>query len=402
MYMNVQDAYSCAKGQSGMRTCIDLFSGAGGLSEGIRQAGFEIRAATDLLGAAALTHAANFPEMGDSFILRDIRTLDPEELGATAHVGFEELDLLIGGPPCQGFSVMWRADVEDRRNSLVDEYIRMVAHLRPRFFVLENVPGLFYMSQGAIARKMVQRFAEIGYRSEYRMLFAPDYGVPQERKRFILIGTRLPDLPIPFPEPTHGKSGQQHRLFDLPAYVTIGEAIDDLPVLEMGEGADEMEYSGPPRSPYQQEMRYGAGHVYNHVAPRMSQINLERFKYIQPGGSWRDIPFELLPAGMQRAKRSDHTKRYGRMDPGKLSCTLLTKFYDPHWGAYIHWAQTRGLTVREGARLQSFPDRFRFLGTREEQYKQVGNAVPPLLARAIGRAIMDALVGVEQVAIPAD
>lgn len=391
-----------------MKTCIDLFSGAGGLSEGIRQAGFEIRAATDLFGAAALTHAANFPEMGDAFILRDIRSLAPEELSEAARVDAGELDLLIGGPPCQGFSVMWRAETDDPRNSLVDEYIRMVAQLRPRFFVLENVPGLYYMSEGAIARKMVQRFAEIGYRSEYRMLFSPDYGVPQERKRFILIGTRLSNIPIPFPEPTHSKVDRQHSLFALPPYVTIGEAIGDLPVLEMGEGSSEMPYNQPPLSAYQEELRAASDVVYNHVAPRMSQINRERFTYIQPGGSWRDIPFELLPAGMQRANRSDHTKRYGRMDPTKLSCTILTKFYDPHWGAYIHWAQTRGLTVREGARLQSFPDRFRFLGTREEQYKQVGNAVPPLLARAIGRSIMKALTAqestafLEPLAVPAD
>jgi len=385
-----------------MPTCIDLFSGAGGLSEGFRQAGFEIRAATDLFGAAALTHAENFPEMGDTFILQDIRTLDAEELAAKAGVEPFDLDLIIGGPPCQGFSVMWRAAVDDPRNSLVDEYIRMVTHLLPRFFVLENVPGLYYMAGGAIAREMVRRFEEIGYRAEYRMLFAPDYGVPQERKRFILIGTRIEGIPIPFPEPTHGKAGQQHALFPLRPYVTIGEAIGDLPVVEMGEGADELPYSQPPQSAYQAELREGSALVYNHVAPRMSQINIERFEHIKPGGSWRDIPFELLPAGMQRAKRSDHTKRYGRMDPDKQACTILTKFYDPHWGAYIHWEQTRGLTVREGARLQSFPDRFRFLGTREERYKQVGNAVPPLLARAIGRAIMAQLAALEPLAVPAD
>ena len=130
--------------------------------------------------------------------------------------------------------------------------------------------------------------------------------------------------------------------------------------------------------------------VYNHRSPKVHSINLERMKYIKPGGSWRDIPFDLLPEGMKKARRSDHTRRYGRLDPSGLSSTILTKC-DPHWGTFFHYSQDRVITVREAARLQSFPDRFRFVGSLVQQYQQVGNAVPPLLGKVLGEAILNSL-----------
>jgi DNA (cytosine-5)-methyltransferase 1 len=173
--------------------------------------------------------------------------------------------------------------------------------------------------------------------------------------------------------------------------VTVEQAIGDLPRLEMGEGAEEMSYDRRPNSPFSSAMRGSSRTVYNHFAPQLARQNIERLKYIKPGGSWRDIPHNLLPKGMQAARRSDHTKRYGRLRPDALSGTVMTKC-DPHWGAVFLPDQDRSLTVREAARLQSFPDRYRFIGSRVAQYTQVGNAVPVLLARAVGRALSDHLL----------
>ena len=164
------------------------------------------------------------------------------------------------------------------------------------------------------------------------------------------------------------------------------DAIGDLPELAILHGEEESEYTGTPTGDFQKQMRKGAGKLFNHVAPYLAPINVERIKHIPQGGSWRDIPTSLLPAGMKLAKRSDHTKRYGRLRPDGLASTILTKC-DIHWGAFIHPEQERGLTVREAARLQSFPDKIRFTGPRGEQFRQVGNAVPPLLAKAIAESL---------------
>ena len=168
--------------------------------------------------------------------------------------------------------------------------------------------------------------------------------------------------------------------------VTVQEAIGDLPELQITEGEDVSEYGCEPFCDYQQDMRKDASALYNHVAPYLADINMKRLTHIPQGGSWRDIPHRLLPAGMKLARRSDHTKRYGRLHPDGLACTILTKC-DLHWGAFIHPKQERTLTVREAARFQSFPDRFRFTGSKGEQFRQVGNAVPPLLAKAVAKSV---------------
>lgn len=169
----------------------------------------------------------------------------------------------------------------------------------------------------------------------------------------------------------------------------------DLPEIGINDGMDETEYTKFPSSRYQKEMRKNATKLYNHVSPNLGEINRKRLTYIKQGGSWRDIPVELLPAGMKKAKRSDHTKRYGRLSLSGLSSTILTKC-DPHWGAYFHPTQDRVITVREAARFQSFPDHYRFLGSRGEQYKQVGNAVPSLLAKAIGEEIIKSHISISK------
>jgi DNA (cytosine-5)-methyltransferase 1 len=223
--------------------------------------------------------------------------------------------------------------------------------------------------------------AALGYRTEMQILKAEEYGVPQERRRVFFIATRT-GAPILFPRPTHGPG--------LKPFVTIWDAISDLPRLSNGEKVSGASRASAPKNIYQKMLQQKSREIFNHSAPRLAKVNEQRMQHIPPGGSWRDIPFELLPEGMKRAKRSDHTKRYGRPRKSDLACTILTKC-DVHWGAYIHPVEDRALTVREAARLQSFPDRFTFQGNRTEQYVQVGNAVPPLLGRCVAEALLMAM-----------
>jgi DNA (cytosine-5)-methyltransferase 1 len=206
------------------------------------------------------------------------------------------------------------------------------------------------------------------------------------------------------PHPTHYAAGRANftgartmtfKLADTDAAnlipkVTVGQAISDLPHLGMGEGDEIISYTKSATSKYAKQMRNPKEFTYNHYAARLSRQNIERMKHIKPGGSWRDIPHDLLPKGMQRARLSDHTKRYGRLRDDDLAGTIMTKC-DPHWSAVILPDQDRALTVREAARLQSFPDTYRFLGSRVSQYEQVGNAVPVLMARAIAQSLSEHL-----------
>jgi len=246
---------------------------------------------------------------------------------------------------------------------------------------MENVTGITSISGGAIVRQIETGMGKLGYRVKMKVLKAEEFGVPQERRRIFFIATRTPN-PIFFPKPTHGEG--------LADFVTIWDAISDLPPVMNGGKPQSLAYASRPKSEYQKLLRGNVKFVTNHEAPQLARINEERMKYIPPGGSWRDIPYALLPEGMRRAKRSDHTKRYGRPRETDLACTILTKC-DVHWGAYIHPTQNRAITVREAARLQSFPDPFVFQGSKTDQYKQVGNAVPPLLGHHVAQAVLRAI-----------
>lgn len=363
-------------------TAIDLFCGAGGLSEGFRQAGFHVLAGNDFDEFAGQTFAATHPEA--TFLPGPIEDISADDFLKAAGLKRSELDCLVGGPPCQAFSVYnHQRGLHDKRSSMFREYLRIVEGLNPKWVVMENVTGIHSVGGGQAVADIFAGLADLGYNVEQRVLRAEDYGVPQERRRVFFIGNRL-GLPLRWPEPTHGPDR------DLP-YVTIWDAIGDLPPLKNGEApAGPLEYASEPLNEYQRDLRGDRSHVSNHAAPRLGAINLARMKHIPEGGSWRDIPFDLLPAGMKRARRSDHTKRYGRPFRESLSSTILTKC-DLHWGAYIHPVQDRTFTVREAARLQSFPDWFEFTGPRTEQYVQVGNAVPPLLAKQVGLALISAV-----------
>ncbi|MDD5586646.1 MAG: DNA cytosine methyltransferase [Alphaproteobacteria bacterium] len=363
-----------------MLSAIDLFCGAGGLSEGFRQAGFHVLAGNDSDKYAGHTYENTHQEA--VFVPGPIEKLTARDFLNAAEINIGELDCLIGGPPCQAFSVYnHQRGMHDKRSVLFREYLRIVKGIQPKWVVMENVTGIMSICGGQPVESIKQGLAELGYHVETRILKAEEYGVPQERRRIFFIGNRI-GKPIFWPKPDHG--------IGLNSCVTVWDAISDLPILKNGADAGEAFYPGPPKSGYQKMLRKGSKNITNHSAPRLSSINLERMKYIPQGGSWRDIPIALLPAGMKKAKRSDHTKRYGRLCKRGLSSTVLTKC-DIHWGAYIHPTQDRALTVREAARLQSFPDWFEFQGPKTEQYVQVGNAVPPLLGRRVAEAIISAI-----------
>lgn len=358
-------------------TAIDLFCGAGGLSEGFRQAGFHVLAGQDYDEKAGATFAATHPEA--TFIGGPIQNVTPEMLLQAAGKQRGEIDVIVGGPPCQGYSVNNHQRGEgDPRASLFREYLRIVEGIQPRWLVMENVTGITSIAGGNIVREIFSGMKRLGYRVEMKVLKAEEYGVPQERRRVFFIATRT-DAEIRFPEPTHGEG----RL----PLVTIWDAISDLPPLENGAKHSPVRYGDDPQTSFQALLRGDCTSLHNHSAGRLSPINEQRMRHIPSGGSWRDIPLDLLPAGMLKAKRSDHTKRYGRPRKADQACTILTKC-DVHWGAYIHPVQDRAFTVREAARLQSFPDFFEFRGSRTEQYVQVGNAVPPLLGRRVAEALI--------------
>lgn len=389
----------------------DLFCGAGGLSVGFKSAGYKISFANDIDEDCRNTYLENHKEI--NFLDGSIEHLSANNIKKSTGLSKGDLDVLIGGPPCQGFSINAPSrSNEDKRNFLFKHYGRLVLEgLRPKVILMENVPGMISLDGGSFIKDIYELFNGAGYRMKHMVLCAAHYGIPQERWRLFFIGTILKNIEIEFPKPTHwamvrtnftgGKeltwmnTMPRTRLKTtispvdyLKDQVTVRQAIDDLPKLKAFEGSDVMSYNGSPNWEYQKVLRKGSKVLYNHAAGALSKINLERMKHILPGGSWRDIPHNLLPEGMKRARRSDHTKRYGRLDPHGLSGTVLTKC-DPHWGTFFHYSQERTLTVREAARIQSFPDKFRFLGSSVSQYKQVGNAVPPLLAQTLAEHIKE-------------
>lgn len=380
-------------------TAIDLFCGAGGLTEGFKQAGFSCLYGNDCNTDAIRTFSHNHPEAWAD--TRPIEEVDPARVRRKLGLRKGRLAVLTGGPPCQGFSINApERFLDDPRNALFRHYVRFLDEFEPETLVFENVPGMLSLAGGHVFDSVLHEFGKRGYYLTSKILFSAHYGVPQERWRLIILGSR--SCPAPqHPEPTHYAVGRANfrggrtmtfRLVPLDKQrllppITVSEALGDLPRLKMGEGGEIVSYNKSAKSEYSRLLRNGDTETYNHFAGTLSPQNVQRLKHVKPGGSWRDIPFDLLPEGMRRARLSDHTKRYGRLRANGLAATIMTKC-DPHWGPVFLPDQDRALTVREAARIQSFPDRYRFLGPRVSQYEQVGNAVPVLMAKAIANALV--------------
>ncbi|MFL6238994.1 MAG: DNA cytosine methyltransferase [Actinomycetes bacterium] len=385
---------------------IDLFCGAGGLSEGFLQSGFNVGVGLDSDQEAIATLQHN--HAGTATICGDVREVSGRDLLATA--GFAEADVLIGGPSCQGFSTQGRrgrwASEKDPRNLLYKEFARLAGELRPEWLVMENVTGLLWYERGAFAKKIFAEFERRGYRLEHRILLAADFGVPQLRRRLIIIGTRTKQ-PIRWPEQTHFGGvrrdtvhlwKERHkRLFPhLSPHLTLWDAISDLPAIPAGGGRPISKYTKKPRTDYQRAMRGEQEELLNHEAPPLPDVHYELIKHVAEGETWREIPVDKLPARFAKIRRTDGTNLFARPERNRPSYTIITQFGNVTTGAYTHPLQDRAFSAREGARIQSFPDGFNFLGPLTSQYRQIGNAVPPLLARCIAESVQRGISGSAQ------
>ena len=377
---------------------IDLFAGAGGLSCGLSMAGFTPILANELVEAHANTYQVN--NENTNVVVGDVRKVFESNLKKMLGLKKGELDLLAGGPPCQGFSVNAPIrDLDDERNHLFKDFLRVASELLPKAILIENVPGIVSLGKGTVVQQIYKELESLGYTVNHRILFAGHYGVPQTRFRIIIIAIKG-NANILFPEPEYNSKAVANfagarelcikisPLFaqKLLPQTTVYDAIFDLPEIDGGSKNPPMKYLKKAEGNYQKVLRKGSNLVHNHSCNGLGKVNLERLPYIPQGGNWTNIPHEMLPKGMQRARRSDHTKRYGRLHPEGMCSTILTKC-DPHWGAFIHPNQDRVLSIREAARIQSFPDTYHFTGSIPQQYEQVGNAVPPFLAKKIGEEI---------------
>lgn len=382
---------------------VDLFAGAGGLSCGLKQSGFSTLLANELVPQYAKTYQLNHPET--QVIIGDVRQVCETNLKNFLGVKEGEIDLVAGGPPCQGFSINAPIrTLDDERNHLFKDFLRVVASLKPKAVLIENVPGIVSLGKGTVVRQIYAELEALGYKVKHKILFAGHYGIPQMRFRTVFIGIRKYNREISFPEPEFAAkavanfTGAKELCISIPpifypnlkSQVNVLEALSDLPEIANNQTISHEKYTTEPQNDYQKYLRSGCKKLTSHYCAKIAKVNLERLKYIPQGGSWRDIPYELLPDGLKRARRSDHTKRYGRLHPDALCSTVLTKC-DPHWGSFFHPTQDRVISVREAARIQSFPDSYLFSGSITQQYEQVGNAVPPLLGRAIGDEIMKML-----------
>ena len=346
---------------------IDIFSGAGGLSLGAEMAGISMRYAIERDASAAKTYARNHE--GAFVICDDIHSVDPSKIKDDVN---EEVSIICGGPPCQGFSTSntKTRNLQNPNNSLFEEFVRFVSVINPIWFVFENVEGLVNFEQGSTLKKIVDCFENLGYTTNHKVLTASDYGVPQNRNRFVLVGNKN-GIKFEFPEPSVER-------------VTVWEAIGDLPILQNGQKDNSLPYTLPQdmASKYAQSMRTNSQSATQNYVSRNADYVIDRYKYIDQGQNWMAIPKELM---RNYANTSNcHSGIYKRLR-ADMPSVVISNYRK---NMLIHPTQDRGLSVREAARLQSFPDDFVFCGSLMHIQQQIGNAVPPLLAKAVFEKIM--------------
>lgn len=387
---------------------LDLFSGAGGIAVGFADAGYRVIGGIDNFQQAVESFEANIADARG--LVRDLRERDFSDV--REFVGTAGVDVVVGGPSCQGFSTsggLSRAtgrNQDDPRNRLFLNYLDLVDELRPSWIVFENVPGLLLYNQGRVALEIVRAFREIGYTVVPMILLAADFGVPQLRRRLVFVGNRT-GADIAFPAATHGNA-DLWRNYALPfahlsrighgggeevlPHVSFADACSDLPPVEEGKEIDGVKYPSRAATAYQREMRKASRLVRQHTAADLAAIDRLAARTLKAGQNWRDIPIDQLPDRFRRIRPYDATTILKRLQNDAPAYTITTKFNEGTTGAFIHPEQARTLTLREAARLQSFPDRFVFSGSAAQIRQQIGNAVPPLLARALAEAILPSVL----------
>lgn len=341
---------------------IDLFSGAGGLSYGFQDAGFDILLGIDNDEMALKTFQKN--HKGAQIICGDITSIH-YDTDIKPLLNGKQIDFIIGGPPCQGMSLAGNRELDDPRNKLYLSYLRLLNEIKPKAFVIENVPGLLSLFNGEIKNSILRRLTKMDYHVKFKILTASDYGVPQKRRRVFFVGIRN-DIALTFSFPTPSSEK-----------VTAEMALSDLPNLSDSEylGDQVQDYKSKAQNKYQKLMRVHSSVVYNHIAARHTEQTRKIISLVPDGGNYKDLPEKYINS------RHFHVAwtRFNSQEPAPT--------IDTGHRHHFHYKWNRVPTVRENARLQSFPDNFIFLGNKTQQFRQVGNAVPPLLAQAIAREL---------------
>lgn len=363
-------------------TVVDLFSGCGGLSWGLSQEGFDVLAGVDHWTAALKTFKRNH---SNALIFdMNIEDLTPEKLMDDLNITSGELDVLVGGPPCQGFSKNTPASVrffEDPRNLLFRNFMEFVGKIQPKVVVMENVAEIFNAYEGSVTKEIIQKFEGYGYSVEVKVLNAADFGIPQRRRRCFFFAARGRVTPK-FPEPKHGVDKEQGLFSTLLPRVTAWEAIRQLPQPSLEDIG--LAYPSEPETDFERWIRGEAQEVRNHQMKPLSEIQQKRYDSLMPGQGIKDLPPKLRPKG-------GYSGAYGRLDETCLAPTITRWVFHPGSGRYGHPVQNRIITMREAARLQSFTDDFVFVGSRNEIAGQIGNAVPPRFMSAFAPEIRMAL-----------
>ncbi len=354
---------------------LDLFCGCGGMSWGLAKKGFQIVAGFDIWDVALKTYQYNHKHA--KAVNLDITGADPIEALKNIHVDPNSIDIIIGGPPCQGFSKNIPASgrfLEDPRNQLYKAYLRFVKEIEPEVVIIENVAEIYNAFGGVVRKEIVSTLERWGYKVEVEIIDMSHYGVPQKRRRCFFFASKM-GIPS-FPK-------ERKKM------IAGWDAISDLPVVNQGEGYDGMPYTGEATNDYQQHMRKGSDSLYNHIANVMRPVQTARLASIGPGQGLKDMPPELQVKG-------GYSGAYGRLDYTSVAPTITRWVFHIGSGRFAHPKEVRGLTMREAARIQSFSDDFHFMGNRNEQAGQIGNAVPPYFMEQLADNIRAALEGKEE------
>jgi len=382
---------------------LDMFSGCGGLSTGLAAVGFHIRGGVDSDKDAMETFRNAHPGgtawcMDARLFVDNLPDLIPD---------YRQIDILVGGPPCQGFCVINPTrSAADPRNTCVQIFLDAAELIRPQVVVMENVPGLITLADGVAFHTVTRTLESLHYQVSSMVLQAAHYGVPQSRWRLFIVATRS-DCRFAFPSPTHraritpNVAGGRAMTMQVPDKddlfttmsrpTTVRDAISDLPPLRNGGGKPTAAYRKASTSTYQALLRGQVLELRNHQAARLGDAYMNRIRAIPDEGMcWLDLPEDLIPANIKRSQtkwKCRTATRFGRLRWDGLFSTILTR-PEPYWGAFIHPTQHRVLSVREFARAQSFPDAVSFAGDLDAQYRQVGNAIPPIVGQVLGRELL--------------
>lgn len=386
---------------------LDLFSGSGGLSIGLKNAGLQIVAGVDNDPDSSKTYSKAHPKT--ITVCSDINDYFGKKKKRLKELG--EIDIVVGGPPCQGFcAINPKRSISDPRNTLVDSFFQVCNLFLPKFILMENVTGLLSLEKGVALASILKFLESKNYKVSIKVLQASHYGVPQHRWRLFVAASRMGTFH--FPKPTHKSnsranfpSGKKYT-FDLPVQdtlfdkyenpATVWEAISDLPKINNGGGSDVEEYPKQTKktllSGYQKKIRGSCKNLFNHKTVNLKETQMQRIRALpKEGMNWLDLPEDLIPENLKKLREKYGTglgckSRFGRLCAREQFSTILTK-PEMYWGTFIHPKQHRVISVREAARAQSFPDKVQFFGSLTSQYRQVGNAIPPILGEALGKAI---------------